>query len=150
MSEADFGDELIGRQRRGAPAVIMPLALLSAALVFGIPLARTATAVETAPHAVSDPMALIASPNDPLMIEAIRYARGLSSHAAGGNAWSLPKSDGPTATFATPGSNITLSQKEIAEANFIYPQLRERAKDRAHNSAARPDDAGYTTGEDGE
>ena len=95
-------------------------------------------------------MALVASPNDPLMIEAIRYARESTKQAAGSNAWSLPKSDGPTATFATPDSNITLSQKEIAEANFIYPQLRERAKDRAHNSAARPDDAGYATGEDGE
>ena len=130
--------------------MIMPLALLGAAIVFGIPLAKTATAIETPPHAAGDPMALLASPNDPLMIEAIRYARASAKHAAGGNAWSLPKSDGSTATFATPGSSITLSQKEIAEANFIYPQLRERAKENARRSTARPDDAGYTTGEDGE
>ena len=126
-----------------ALVVLSPLAMMS----YSIDTQRELAAKQTA---AAKPLTLVASANDPTMIEAIRYARGVTNHATGGNAWSLPKSNGLTATFATPGGSITLSQKEIAEANFIYPQLRERATDSAHKSASRADDAGDTYSEDGE
>ena len=97
-----------------------------------------------------DPMVLLASPNDPLMIEAIKIARSVAAQKSGANAWSRPKSDGPVATLSTYGGSISLSRKEIADANFIYPQLRERAKESARKSTARRVHAGYTNDEDGE
>ena len=75
-----------------------------------------------------DPMVLIASPNDPQMIEAIHIARATARANSGGNAWSKPKGEGPTATFQTPGGSITLSRAEISEANSIFPQLAARAR----------------------
>ena len=75
-----------------------------------------------------DPMTLIASPNDPQMIEAIHIARATARANSGGNAWSKAKSGGPTATFPTPGGSITLSRAEISEANSVYPHLAARAR----------------------
>ena len=75
-----------------------------------------------------DPMALIASANDPQMIEAINIAQATARANSGGNAWSKPKGEGPTATFQTPGGSITLSRAEISEANSVYPHLAARAR----------------------
>ena len=75
-----------------------------------------------------DPMVLVASPNDPQMIAAIKNAQLWARNKAGGNAWSKPKGGGPTATFATRGGSITLSRTEIAEANSVYPHFVARAK----------------------
>jgi len=75
-----------------------------------------------------DPMTLAASANDPQMIAAIHVAQATARAHSGGNAWTKPKSAGPTATFATPGGSITLSRSEIADANSIYPHFVARAK----------------------
>ena len=75
-----------------------------------------------------DPMTLVASPNDPQMIASIQIAQATARVQSGGNAWTKPKADGPTATFATPGGSITLTRSEIAEANSVYPHLVSRAK----------------------
>jgi hypothetical protein len=73
-----------------------------------------------------DPMKLIASPNDPYMVESIRIAR---MPRAKSNPWGLEKPlNGHTATFQTPGGTITLTKGEIADANTIYPQLRGHQK----------------------
>ena len=98
-----------------------------------------------------DPMVLIASPNDPLMIKAISFAQGSARNRAGGSAWSKPKADGSTARFTTPAGSITLSRAEIAEANFIYPQLKQRARDGHHYSTSGGSaDAGFSDGDTGE
>lgn len=70
----------------------------------------------------SHPMELVASPNDPLMIEAIRIAQ---APVAGTGPWgAAPVATGPRATFQTPGGPITLTRTEIDNANSIYPQLK--------------------------
>ena len=91
-----------------------------------------------------DPMTLVASPNDPQMIESIQIAQATARVQSGGNAWTKPKADGPTATFATPGGSITLSRNEIAQANSIYPRLVSRAK-HPHEAGTmrRSADAGF-------
>ena len=98
------------------------------------------------PH---DPMVLIASANDPLMIQAIKYARGAGqNHTGGSNVWAKPKSDGSTATFTTPAGSITLTSAEIAEANFVYPQLKQRARDGHHNRSTNSSaDEGFNLGD---
>lgn len=91
-----------------------------------------------------DPMTLAASANDPQMIAAIHVAQATARANGGGNAWTKPKADGPTATFATPGGSITLSRSEIADANSIYPHLVSRAK-HPHEAGTmrRSADAGF-------
>ena len=91
-----------------------------------------------------DPMTLVASPNDPQMIESIQIAQATARVQSGGNAWTKPKADGPTATFATPGGSITLSRNVIAQANSIYPRLVSRAK-HPHEAGTmrRSADAGF-------
>ena len=91
-----------------------------------------------------DPMTLAASANDPQMIAAIHIAQATARANAGGNAWTKPKADGPTATFATPGGSITLSRNVIAQANSIYPRLVSRAK-HPHEAGTmrRSADAGF-------
>lgn len=71
--------------------------------------------------------ALIASPNDPLMIKAIELARGSSKAGKGSNPWSSSSGSGATISFRTVGGSIALTREEIAEANFIYPQFVSRA-----------------------
>ena len=91
-----------------------------------------------------NPMTLIASPNDPQMVEAIRIAQATARYHAGGNAWTKDKTEGPTATFATPGGSITLSRSEIADANTVYPQLLARAlHPREYGAMRRSADAGF-------
>jgi hypothetical protein len=96
---------------------------------------------------VAGPPTLVASANDPIMIEAIRYARGSSKSRAGNNAWSKPKSEGSATTFATPSGSITLSREEIEEANFIYPQLAERARKGSRTEFGQAPDAGFDDNE---
>ena len=71
-------------------------------------------------------MVLIASANEPLMIQAIRYAQ--ARRAEDGPWGGAQRKQGPTATFQTPGGSITMTQTEIADANAFYPQLTGRAK----------------------
>lgn len=74
------------------------------------------------PKQQRNPMDLIASANDPHMIEAIRIARMPSSEVG---VWGArPLTGKPTATFKTPSGSITLTREEIANANTIYPQLK--------------------------
>jgi hypothetical protein len=73
-----------------------------------------------------DPMVLIASPNDPYMIESIRLAK--MPRAEDGPWGGAKRKQGPTATFETPGGALTLTRAEIADANHIYPQLVENSK----------------------
>lgn len=69
-----------------------------------------------------NPMELVASPNEPLMIEAIKIARASSSE---NGRWRADKiAQGPRATFKTPGGSITLASSEIEDANSIYWQLK--------------------------
>ena len=75
-----------------------------------------------------DPMTLIASANDPQMIEAIHIAQATARYNPGANAWTKPKTEGPSATFKTPAAAVTLTRSEIADANAIYPQLLGAAK----------------------
>ncbi len=91
-----------------------------------------------------DPMELIASANDPQMIEAIHIAQATARANSGGNAWSKPKGEGPTATFQTPGGSITLSRGEISDANSVYPHLAVRAR-HPHElgTMRRSNDAGF-------
>ena len=105
------------------------------------------------PVSPRDPMLLMASANDPLMIQAIKYARVAGQNrTGGGNVWTKPKSDGSTATFTTPAGNIALTSAEIAEANFVYPQLKQRARDgRRNRSTSSPAGDGFSSGDnDGE
>jgi hypothetical protein len=74
------------------------------------------------PEPQRNPMELIASPNDPLMIEAIKIARAPTSNDGPWGA--APVRRGPTATFQSPGGPVTLTRDEIANANSIYPQLK--------------------------
>ncbi len=74
------------------------------------------------PKQKRNPMELVASPNEPFMIEAIRIARMPSSDVGVWGARQLTGS--PTATFKTPAGSITLTREEIANANTIYPQLK--------------------------
>lgn len=108
---AQFGNEL----RLGG--CIMLLLLISGVMQSG--------GSDPAPAPVAQrqhPMKLIASPNDPLMIEAIRIAQ---APVAGNGPWGAkPIATGPRATFQTPGGPITLTQSEIDSANTIYPQLK--------------------------
>lgn len=82
----------------------------------------------TSPDPPRDPAALIASPNDPLMIKAIEVARSAAKPGKGSNAWSSSSGGGATISFKTVGGSIALTREEIAEANFIYPQFVSRAK----------------------
>lgn len=108
---AEFGNEL----RLGACIVL--LVLISFVMRLG--------GGEPAPVAVQpqrNPMELVASPNEPFMIEAIRIARMPTSEIG---VWDARRPTGePTATFKTPGGSITLTREEIANANTIYPQLK--------------------------
>ena len=72
---------------------------------------------------------LCASPNDPQMLQAIKYAQSHAQAKTTANAWSKPKVDGEAITFQTLGGPIVLSRAEIAEANELYPLLVRRAKD---------------------
>lgn len=117
-------------------------ALAAFSLIYG-PGTHTTTAQPT-----RDPMTLIASPNDPLMIQAIKYAQGAGRKGSNGGVWNKPKTDGLTATFTTPAGSITLSRAEIAEANFVYPQLKQRARDGHHYShGGGSADDGFSTGD---
>ncbi|MFM5916075.1 MAG: hypothetical protein ACKOOL_00920 [Novosphingobium sp.] len=91
----------------------------------------------------ADPMKLVAPAGDPQMAEAIRIAQ--MPVAGKGNPWSKSPGTGPSATFEIPGGSITLTRSEIAEANFIYPQLKENAK-LAHGSSYRPANDGFGGG----
>jgi hypothetical protein len=106
-----FGNEL----RLGACIVLM--VLISAIMRSG-----GADPAPAPPRSQRDPMELIASPNEPLMIEAIRIAQAPSGDRGPWGATPIAK--GPRATFQTPGGPITLTQTEIADANTIYPQLK--------------------------
>lgn len=69
-----------------------------------------------------NPLELVASPNEPYMIEAIRITRASNS---GDGRWSAaPVRQGPTATFQSPGGPVTLTCDEIAEVNSLYYQLQ--------------------------
>jgi hypothetical protein len=108
---AQFGNEL----RLGACIVLV--VLISAVMRSGG--GEPAPAPEKQQR---NPMELVASPNDPLMIEAIRIAQAPSG---GRGPWgATPIAKGPRATFQTPGGPITLTQTEIADANHLYPQLK--------------------------
>ena len=96
-------------------------ALTAFSLIYG-PGRHTTTA-----KPVRDPMTLIASPNEPLMIQAIRYAQ--ARRAEDGPWGGAQRKQGPTATFQTPSGSITMTRTEIADANAFYPQLVGRAKD---------------------
>ena len=100
-------------------AMILFLALFGAALKPGGYQPKT-----TKPP--RNPMTLIASPNEPLMIQSIRYAQ--ARRAEDGPWGGAQRKQGPTATFQTPGGSITMTQTEIADANAFYPQLVGRAK----------------------
>ena len=118
-------------------------ALAAFSLVYG-PGTKTTTA-----QPARDPMALIASPNDPLMIQAIKFAQGSGPKGLNGGVWNKPRTDGSTATFTTPAGSITLGRAEIAEANFVYPQLVRRAKDANRRSTGRVSaDSGFSDGDD--
>ena len=107
-----FGNEL----RLGACIVLM-------LLISGI--MQSGGSPEPAPAPARpkrNPMELIASPNEPLMIEAIRIAQAPTGD--NGPWGASPIAKGPRATFQTPGGPITLTQTEIADANTIYPQLK--------------------------
>lgn len=82
-----------------------------------------------------DPMALIASPNEPFMFEAIRLAQ--APHSEDGPWGGAKRKQGPTATFKTAGGSITLTQSEIAGANEIYPQLVNNPKILYGSSSSR-------------
>jgi hypothetical protein len=91
---------------------------------------------------IRDPMQLIASPNDPLMIKAISYAK--ARRAEDGPWGKDDHSEGPTATFKTPGGSITLTRDQIASANYIYPQLTNQAQGAADRAARQTSpDAGF-------
>ena len=89
-----------------------------------------------------DPMVLVVSPNDPLMTEAIRYAKaGRQNEGPWGGA---SRKQGATATFDIPGGTITLTQSEIKDANFIYPQLVSSARRPDYRRpSAHSSDAGF-------
>ena len=127
--ESGLPDELSGYRSRPPAAVVMPLAVLGAMLIFGVPLARTVTGIDHPPQHAQNTTRLIASPNNPQMLQAIRYAQKHAQGKAGGNGWSKPAADGQSVTFEALGGPITLSRAEIAEANELYPFLVHRAKD---------------------
>jgi hypothetical protein len=85
------------------------------------------------PESTQDPVAdrLIASPNDPHMIEAIRMAQAHSSKVRPwGGAERIP---GPAITLQTLGGPLTLTRQEIVNANQIYPQLKDKSKNLFRN-----------------
>ena len=126
VPEADLDDDLIGRRQRPPAPVVMPLAMLGAVLLFGVPLAKSIVGVRDPQPAATNRMTLIASPNEPLMVQSIRYAQ---AHRAEDGPWGgAQRKQGPTATFQTPAGSITMTQTEIADANAFYPQLVGRAK----------------------
>lgn len=74
------------------------------------------------PKAKRNPMELVASPNEPYMVEAIRITRNSRSS---GEPWQAdPVRRGPTATFQSPGGPITLTADEIANANSLYRHIK--------------------------
>lgn len=108
---AQFGNEL----RLGACIVLM--LLISGVMQSG---GHEPTAAPAPPK--RNPMELVASPNEPYMIEAIRITRASNS---GNGRWSAaPVRQGPTATFQSPGGPVTLTRDEIAEVNSLYYQLQ--------------------------
>ncbi len=108
---AQFGKEL----RLGGCIVLM--LLISGVMRSG---GHEPTAAPAPPK--RNPMELVASPNEPYMIEAIRIARASNS---GTGRWSAaPIRRGPTATFQSPGGPVTLTRDEIAEVNSLFYQLK--------------------------
>ena len=128
VPKADWDDDLFDHRRRPPPAVIMPLVLLGATALWGFAMGGTSSAIQKQPQQRPNATRLIVSPNDPQMLQSIRYAQTHARSNAGGNAWSKPKIDGQSVTFQTVGGPITLSRAEIAEANELYPYLVKRAK----------------------
>lgn len=74
---------------------------------------------------------LVASPNDPHMIEAIRMAQAHSSKV---RPWGgVERIKGPAVTLQTLGGPLTLTRQEIFNANQIYPQLKDKSKNLFQN-----------------
>ncbi|MFM5895175.1 MAG: hypothetical protein ACKOQM_12200 [Novosphingobium sp.] len=127
--------------RQGAPLHFWLLSFLGAGGLFSVMIERDFARIENAPQQVQNRTSLIASPNDPQMLQAIKYAQAHARDKAGGGAWDKPKSIGQSVTVETIGGPITLSGDEIAEANEIYPFLVRRAKDPdRHASVSQPDE----------
>ena len=115
------------------------------ALFLFLPLLITAVRPQPRPRPPTrNPIALVASPNDPQMLQAIKYAQMHAQSGSGSNAWSRRKIDGPAVTFQSPGGPITLSLAEIADANELYPYLVRRAKNPdTFRSGGHSSDSGY-------
>ena len=124
-----------------ALVVLSPLAMMS----YSIDTQRELAAKQTA---AAKPLTLVASANDPTMIEAIQIARNV--HTEAGNPWSAPKRSGSQLTFPTPGGSITLTADELREANFLYPQLVARHRFNARRTGSRTASVGFSDGEAGE
>ena len=120
------------------PIVLGLIAFAALGMVYGGGFSST-----DAPVQVQGQPQLIASANDPIMIDAIRYARAHSKGESGGSPWSKPRTGGDSATFTTPAGSITLSRDEIENANFIYPQLAERARNGSRTEFGQAPDAGF-------
>lgn len=108
---AQFGNEL----RLGACIVLMRL--ITAVMRSG--------GGDRAPEPASKPrksLELVASPNDPLMIQAIQIVRMPSSN--NGPWGAAPVRRGPTKTFQSPGGPVTLTHDEILNANSLYYQIK--------------------------
>jgi hypothetical protein len=72
------------------------------------------------------PTTLVASPSDPFMVEAIRLAQ--AQNYEDGPWGGAQRNQGPKVTIQLPGGPITLTVEQLADANYIYPQLKANPK----------------------
>ncbi|MFM5922701.1 MAG: hypothetical protein ACKOPG_00755 [Novosphingobium sp.] len=94
------------------------------------------------------PLALIASPDEPLMAEAIHMAQAPNAEdgpwAAGANR------HGATRRFTTAHGSIVLSEGEVAAANSFYPQLKANPSIALSNSRRTGNPIGEQAGDSGD
>lgn len=118
----------VAEPKRGAPLAFWLANFGLASLFYGAMVTRDLHRVNNPPaNAPHHADKLIASPDDPQMLQAIRYAQAGTRHDQSGNPWSKP-ADEARVTIRTVGGEITLTPAEIADANTIYPQLASRVR----------------------
>jgi hypothetical protein len=115
-----------------------PAGKIAAGLVIVlIVLAASRGPEEPPPPIPSDPTKLVASPDEPLMAEAIRIAQNTRADGDYGPWQSRKPVVGPVVSIKTVGGTITLTHKEIADANEIFGALKEDPIRLHYNSQSR-------------
>ena len=127
---AAFKGKIMDIFEQSRPTTLSPyrmhiFALMMALTVFSL-LYGPGTGHKSKQPAVQSPPTLVASPNDPLMIQAIKFTQ--ARKAEDGPWGGAPKKQGPTITFDTAGGPLVLSWAEIEQANTIYPGLVRQAE----------------------